>query len=245
MAASAALWAFRQDAFRRLAVSSPEQLRRLNRVFSEQFFLLSTDTTPPEGDDMALARFLVSSSSGSSSYEVVLRRSGFFHCSCPDARGHCVRHMCVCKHVCFLLVRVLRRLDVGFFDGAPRFRLSSDAIEDVQRKCRDIASHAEAGAIASRVSGDCAAAPRGHATDLLFGAPRREPEAGVDECPVCYEALVSLGGDEAHPRGALVGCPACGNGVHAACMVRWLAHAPVPSCVYCRDTVWRSWRPRA
>ena len=70
-----------------------------------------------------------------------------------------------------------------------------------------------------------------------FLAVKRPPEPG-DDCPVCYCELVA-------GSGTLVGCPDCGNGLHAECARRWLAHSPAATCVYCRSTVWKKYRGRA
>jgi hypothetical protein len=235
--------AFREGARRALG---RDQMARMEKVFHEPFFLLS------RGSEASGERRLTFDVSGSrrDTYLVTLRPDGTVGCTCMDARLNCARKGCVCKHACFVLVRVLRACERSFaFFGADGMRLPPEAVseaferfregtlinedhlvplrdeeylDDLARRMAEIRRSMES----LTCNGDRDSAPITGIFDFTHVA--KPPQTG-DECPVCYDDLL---------RGALSGCPECGKGVHTACVRRWLDVAPHRSCVYCRSRDW-------
>ena len=227
---------------------SPAQFTRFRKVSREPFYVLEASQA-----SHASHAFVVSGSTGSP-YRMTVSVTagdddaaagavGRIRCSCMDAALNCGRLGVACKHMCFLVSRV--------------FRLDAEAVKTYLSTLRlrpaDLAAIAALGAIRT---GRAAAAQAASEDDLLceafsskarvregdaelpdFLAVKRPPEPG-DDCPVCYCELVA-------GSGTLVGCPDCGNGLHAECARRWLAHSPAATCVYCRSTVWKKYRGRA
>ena len=114
------------------AAVSPAQLSRFKKIYHEPFFVLSARVSPsPDwvgvaaGDGQAVAtaagtvRFGVSGSARAV-YTVALAPDGACACTCMDAAINCRRARCVCKHVCFVLYRVLRLQGTAFFMNANR-----------------------------------------------------------------------------------------------------------------------------
>jgi hypothetical protein len=232
---------------RRLATA--HQLSRFKKVFVEPFFLLGAEVCEAGSGSGSAERRLHFTISGATqnAYDVYVHADGRIRCSCMDAATHCARLGCACKHTYFLGYRVMRLERATFVtDGRllpEELQAASDSIArgtfweqgagrrpdvrealsptDVDRLCEGMA----------RVTVARAAAPPD------FSRVLRDVLPG-DECPVCYDALSTSGR-------RLVGCPDCGNGVHAECIGRWLARAPRATCVYCRSAVWTAYKPGA
>jgi hypothetical protein len=224
------------------AGASADQFKRFKRIYSEPFYVLNA--LAEEGE----TTFLMAGSRPGSSYTVrVCGEDGRVTCNCMDAALNCRRLGCVCKHACFLAARVLRVADADLLLAFARTgRLHPEAVAAAAARAASQARGADedgraTAAVGSRELDDLCDAlvsgarvtSRPSAAALDFSIVRREPAEG-DECPVCYCDLLSAS--------ELVGCPQCGNGIHRACAVRWLAHAPRKTCVYCRSPCWAAFR---
>ena len=185
-------------------------MARMSKIFVEPFFLLSRGAT--NGDTLT---FDVSGSKRDT-YVVSLNGDGLMGCTCMDSRLNCAKKRCVCKHACFVLVRVLRACDLEFFRA---LRMPTAAVQRVLAAFR-------AGVL--QISEE-EMSPRTRPDDD-FTVVTRQPEAD-DECPVCYDLLVTA-------NKPLRGCPDCGKGLHAECARRWILVSRNKTCVYCRSPVW-------
>ena len=208
---------WRQPAFRREAVRvlSRDQMARMSKIFFEPFFLLSRGAT--NGNTLT---FDVSGSKRDT-YEVALNGDGRMGCTCLDSQLNCARKRCVCKHACFVLVRVLRACDLAFFK---ELRMPAAAVQVVLAAFR-------AGEL--QISEEEMNPPllRTRADPLYdFMVVTKQPAAD-DECPVCYDLLITA-------SKPLCGCPDCGKGLHAECAQRWIVVSPNKTCVYCRSPAW-------
>lgn len=245
--ASAGLW---ERASREL---SPQQLQRFRRLGDDAFYLLGADAWPASGGAGApttvLAAYRVSGSSRSV-YTIRMYHTGGFFCSCPDMRSHAARHGCVCKHVCFLLARVFRvPLDAHMAFYRDGCRLADAELQGALQRTRDgeLRPAPAPAPVVAVLDQPVVLAPA--SAPAPAPAPAREqgafrPPASAlaadEDCPVCYDALVAPGAPEGNPCAA---CPTCRKAVHVRCMRKWLEHARVASCVWCRSPAWGAWRP--
>jgi hypothetical protein len=218
---------------------SRDQYNRFRKIYNEPFYVL--DIRPGVGGNGA--EVIMSGSKAGSKYKMNVSPDGGgkVTCSCMDAVVNCRRLNCVCKHACFLAIRILRVSNVDVFFQR-RGVLGMDGLREAERRAnsdRLVENNDEDGRQTRRVTNaeldalcssfSSSVNVKKYAND--FSVVARPPGEG-DECPVCYCEL--LGGPE------LVGCPDCGNGLHKACAERWLHHAPRRSCVYCRSDCWVS-----
>lgn len=238
----------------RSIVSRP-QFDRFKRMFSQPFYVLSGSV------DESQMRFAISGSERNEYILRIVRSTGSLSCDCRDATGNCHRLGVVCKHMCFLLYRVLRhddafamqtlRLGASAFDALlPRARRVVDRTGDrtgTEDNTRDLdvedGVSVPARAVLSpwEIDRMCEAMrlmprPSDHRVIQVkraFTAVGRPPEPD-SECPVCYDTLLQLPNE-------LRGCPSCGQAVHAPCARRWIASAPRATCVYCRSPEWAHW----
>jgi hypothetical protein len=81
--------------------ASAQESRRYEKIFSERFYVLDVFET---GDARGVTVRL--SESTRSVYTLPLDGDGFVRCDCPDFKGQAKRYRCLCKHLCFLIVKV-------------------------------------------------------------------------------------------------------------------------------------------
>ncbi|PNH00235.1 hypothetical protein TSOC_013952 [Tetrabaena socialis] len=208
---------FIQDVRSRVSAS---QLTRFQKMYTEPFFVINVDPVVPAPVRMRLTV----SGSQQATYVVTLQSTGLFKCSCKDAIMTCRRNGCVCKHVCFVLYRVLRHEGLDFFDN---LQLTPDEVGSIASRASQIQIQEVDRSNPPHV------APRPDQLHFDFCHSKRphQIEAG-DDCPICFDAL--LGSD------VMRFCPECGNGVHQTCIVKWMEHRS--TCVYCRSKLWSNYR---
>lgn len=148
---------------------------------------------------------------------------GTFWCSCPDHKFNSTKKNMVCKHICFLVCRVGKMMDVKFFQTK---KLSSVQYEEFKKKVDDIRKIFRDPAISR---------PKNSITYDLFHPPRVDLSTLEEElCPICYDDM-----RVANTTDILV-CPTCSNYVHKGCMAVWLERKD--TCVYCRCDSWKLYR---
>jgi hypothetical protein len=205
--------AWRSDAFKatlRTDLSS-EQHKRALKIYGEEFYLLDTQR---EGNK----RVFKVSGSKKSVYTLQLHDNGKLWCDCPDMKVHCRKHSCVCKHVVFLLVRVLKHYDSEFFRTLV---LTPDHVTMLQERADNLAMGVDEQIMNMSL---CEKYKTLKSDPFEYTKPISED----DECSICYDALA----------GAVVGCPTCNNGFHKKCMEKWLQSSIHQTCVYCRSSAW-------
>ena len=151
---------------------------------------------------------------------------GSFWCNCPDHKFNSRKKHIVCKHICFLVCKVARIMDAGFFETQ---RLTQEQHALFLRTIAENTIFSDR----SIVRQNTVETPRTGSQEQrrsIFMECRKpiEPE---DSCPICYDDLAST---------PCLNCPTCSNNVHRECMEVWLERSI--TCVYCRSTIWLSWR---
>ncbi len=158
-----------------------------------------------------------------------------FWCSCPDHKFNSAKKNMMCKHICFLVARVARILDTGFFESKQFTAEQHAAFAAIVQNAAIFADGSrERERLATAAAGYAAAAAA--ATAGLEAARDtfrvcRKPVTAEDMCPICYDVMEDT---------ECLNCPTCSNNVHRECMEVWLERNS--TCVYCRSDVWRRWR---
>lgn len=151
-------------------------------------------------------------------------------CNCPDF----ARRQSVCKHILFVMLKVLRAPDELVYQAALLNSELCDIFKRAPKRTTAIASNAVLSAYAA-ITGQ----PVDVGTDAGSGAgadtgpvtAKQKDPAGQD-CAICFDEMTSA--DE------LVWCKSsCGNNVHKACMTAWSTaqrkQGKAVTCVYCRE----------
>lgn len=204
-----------------------EQEKRYKKIYTDKFFLL--DITE-HGDDYEFAI----SGSTANVYKMTLHaNSHTMSCDCPDASSHAKRHNVLCKHCCFILIRVLK-MDVGTFEqdifAHSALRFSPEVFWEVHGNVKRLVT-------TGRYARDI--------VDPTLTKKFKDLQQGInqdvyklqkaldddDECVICFENLAAAN------RNYMVECPNCHNAIHTFCMTKWLASG-YTTCVYCRSDIW-------
>jgi hypothetical protein len=199
----------------------PEQHQRLEKITYEPLYLLVESAISDTNEHV----FKVCGSTRSV-YTVTLSKNlGMFGCNCMDMMTRCRKSHCVCKHICFILVRVLKLTpeECYRFFVARSNRLLGEDLDAVSAKCEGLSAHLDA-----FVTNAALTEQYKMMTDLHFN-PRKEI-SDDDECPICYLSL------KGHHQ--VVGCPVCKNNIHHKCISKWIEQSPSATCVYCRSSIW-------
>jgi hypothetical protein len=200
-----------------LGAMNPDQLARVRRVNQPMFVLDAAATTRG-------LRCVISGSTGTP-YDLAVNGSSV-KCSCPDARN---RRDLVCKHMCFLAIRV------GGASPAACTRRALDA-PTLARVTQRLLVNADWHPSPvpqlpqpPRVQPSQPPRVQPPAPRIQPSQPPRvqpEPRDPLAECPVCYETLST--------SKELFVCGTCRNGVHRACWDRWRAFNRARRCIMCR-----------
>lgn len=163
-----------------------------------------------------------------------------WNCNCPDMRVHAKRDKCVCKHVCFMIYKVLKlhgdeadklvKRDPFVMDDEKFCEYASILQSRACNPCDDVVNHDLLKKLAEHDANPKRSAEMFQPSDQARDA---------DMCPVCFDAI--------QVRDASVAmCPDCKNIVHKECMEMIISHNPTSSlrCVYCRSEIWASFKEK-
>lgn len=183
---------------------------RLDRAFKQRIYLMNvaSDTNTDDVHHNDSFNFVVMGSTGKP-YNVNIKGKGRVFCDCPD---HSASHK-LCKHLLFVLIRVLRipKADVhqgyfvkrGFLTTAETIAACFDYISSSLYKTLDIDD----------------------------GYVKQRAIEKEDYCPICFEELDILASSATEK---VVYCKStCGKSVHLACFNKWTMHKGA-TCVYCK-----------
>lgn len=222
---------------------SLEQQKRLSKIDRDRFFLLDCfsyklferDLFGDGCNDSSI--FKVSGSTGNV-YTINFQNKGFF-CDCPDASSHAKRHNVDCKHVCFVIYRVLRqsfpydywetrRLDIATFQEWMRIA------KGIERKfsSTDSGSQTDCERVYRQVYRERKNKLPGEESTGVYEA---KTVHGLDiDCPICFEPLSTSENDSS----LLCSCGDKRHSVHQTCMDMWLRANPTRlNCFTCRRPI--------
>lgn len=138
---------------------------------------------------------------------VTVKNDREFTCGCMDFRHRSGRMRVNCKHILYILVRILK-LPIDF---AP------DNVISDKEMFRASLLNVRFDFFHQTVNNPKLQVPehRNFSTD--------------DICPICY---VDFSTDD---KATLISCPTCRGVAHVSCAVTWIKNSRTSGCVYCRD----------
>ena len=198
-----------------------EQYKRFYKIFNEEFYLLDNF----KNNDANPTHVFKICGSHRNVYTVTLHSNKIFWCDCPDMKNHAKKNQCVCKHIVFLLIRVLKLYDLEYFK---KLVLDTEQYNSIQNKLDNLISHVDDMVVDNELVNKY---KKSQNKDTLFNYDEKSLKDSNDECSICYDSLFNTA-DE------LLSCPTCKNAFHKRCMEKWLTNSPHGNCVYCRSSVW-------
>lgn len=164
-----------------------------------------------------------------------------FYCNCPAHKFQGARDNTVCKHISFVMCRVVGYMTEEFFKTHRLTKAETNmVVEKVSVRREVLMMHIEAnrakdaaamldtkaGAPSAAVSYD----PSKWITRDSFKNSTRD--MAEEACPICFDDIVEGDGR--------LNCPECKKHIHKDCIEVWLSRHD--SCVYCRSTKWKHYR---
>ena len=138
-----------------------------------------------------------------------------------DMKTHCSKKKCVCKHICFILLRVCKIYDYGYYHN---LILSSNNFKILIDKLKILQPDSDI------ISQDLI--KKLNSLTLNFTLQK----SICDDCCICFEEI-----NEDTSKDTIVECPTCHNVVHNKCIDKWLSKSYYKNCPYCRSDVWKSY----
>ncbi len=172
---------------------------RLDRAFNQRIYLMPDSLTMCNENEF---RFKVMGNTDNV-YDIELSKKRI-SCSCPD----CKSHGNFCKHLMFVLIRVIG------MNAEQVFRDCFSPTLEMLERCRHYFDKREYAIKDMKKQED----------------DKRKPIEEDDECPICYEFFKDTS------KESTVWCKAsCGKSVHQSCFQKWSkSKRENVDCVYCR-----------
>tara|TARA_R100001163_G_C5053270_1_gene189859 strand:- start:368 stop:1126 length:759 start_codon:yes stop_codon:yes gene_type:complete len=224
-----------------------QQTSRINRVYSQTFYLIDkSKVNDNDNDNDSKFNFVVSGSTANL-YTVTLdlkepNLKKLLWCNCPDMRSHAQASGVKCKHCCFVLLKVLK-LDriflnpINWDDNGPEYlqklrdtcnnlTIDSGLTNDQYRQKYDLIMSTKISKNKSNNKNDTTTINTKTDSDPIVNRYKVTKEFDDDlECPICFDGVTAEDSFQ---------CPKCTNLVHKDCMKKWLSTGH-KNCVYCRS----------
>ena len=140
-----------------------------------------------------------------------------FWCSCLDHKFNSTKNGTVCKHICFVVCKILKFLNKEFFDTK---KLPQEQINKLVNKLTTNIGEIDKSLIKQYTK----------ITLDTFKQYIKELEHD-DSCPICFDSFETK---------TKVACPSCHNYIHSECIEVILENRD--SCIWCMDTVWSKYK---
>lgn len=189
------------------------QNKRIEKIYSEPIYLLnvSKDLT-----------FKVSGSTANIYTVSIDKQEKRIRCNCPDSSSWAHKQGCICKHCCFILIKVVKlplmQLEQQFFDNHRRF--NDSMLNDIEKRLNQL-KLTESDIVNPDYIKKFKKCQKQQ--NIVHYEAKTEIDES-DECIICFDTLVSK------PR---VECPGCKHQIHTICMEQWIKKSS-NSCVFCR-----------
>lgn len=170
-------------------------------------------------------------------YHVIFNKDiGNFKCDCKDFKFRCSQKNIVCKHITFIICKVLCIFDLNYFSTK---RMTKSQIKLIDNLIKSTSIWKNSDLSIKFINSD-------------FKEKKKNIE-NDDKCPICLSFLNiftnrqdtfnadSVSGQDTLNTNSVSGqdnqilnCPDCLNYVHKDCMEAWLYNNNNNNCVYCR-----------
>jgi hypothetical protein len=190
-----------------------QQQKRIDKLNTDEFYLIGFD-----------GKEILMTGSTKNVYKIIIQDDCSMHCNCPDSISHAKKFNVLCKHICFIYLKICKSTDLSFFNVK---KLTNNDIAKLKARTETLTFDATAKKFYTNYINKITNETNGK-NALNFNESKREQNVENDDCPICFEEL----------KENIKFCPDCSNPVHEKCIKKWLdSHN---SCVYCRSDVWKN-----
>jgi hypothetical protein len=148
------------------------------------------------------------------SYIITFDKSqGDFKCNCKDFKFRCSAKGLLCKHISFVVCKVLNIFDINFFSTK---RMTPSQTTWICKKIKENHIWKDRDLSIKYINSE-------------FKEKHREFHK-EDSCPICLKSF---------EEECVLSCPNCNQYVHRDCMKVWLEYND--TCVFCRSMKWQDY----
>lgn len=161
--------------------------------------------------------------------------------ACPDHKIHANKKGCVCKHICFVLIRILKYFKFDFYIGRKlsdednvilhdkllqlsltldQQIINKDLKEKYDSLGKKMVSLEESSSSTSTSTLESALKSLDISDKETFA---KSVEEELGDCPICFDILDKR-------LGVVENCLKCKNGIHEPCLKKWLEMSAHKDC---------------
>lgn len=201
-----------------------QQMKRVDKVFSENYFVLEHILTE------SLITITITGSTQSVYTITIDKNTGTIQCNCPDSQSFSLRFGCMCKHCCFIIIKICKWIQV--FEGWNTKVFTPLEVILLEQRLNSRASLRDDRLTNEHLESRYNLLKSKDDVNILSLSSSIFDETTTftdeDECPICYESL---------RIGETKCCPTCHNHIHLVCIQKWLETKT--NCVLCRSDIWK------
>ena len=190
-----------------------QQLIRLDKMFYEPIYLLT------KKQDGHKYMFEVCGSTKNVYKVQIYNTSKMIYCNCPDARSYAKNSGVICKHSCFILVKVLKLINQEDYFNIYLF--NEEQLEYIKNKFNSLEFVEN-----EFIKMDYIDKYKNLKDTNITVTPNIELI-----CPICYDEL-----DEIENKKKNNQCKCCSKIFHNSCLDKWITLGN-NTCPYCRMTI--------
>lgn len=190
--------------------SKTEKKKRLNNMKRDADRYALIDFV----DDDKKIQFVLSSVTHSRKTKINFKKNKEVNCSCFDWRIRCKKYNISCKHIFYVLDRILKinintvQKNVLKFDKLFKTALEKLNLDHLKKR------------------------------ESQFAVKTKKEVTKEDLCLICFSDYMYDTPEEFKEK--VLECPVCTNYVHKDCMMCWLRNSDNQNCIYCRNDVWKN-----
>ena len=194
-----------------------QQLLRIDRIYNDSMYLLNKEHYTNK---------FVFDISGSTNniYKVqIYFPSKMIFCDCPDAKGICKKHKLLCKHCCFILIKVLKLKDYEQYFKS--LILSDNELEYIKTSFNNLDLDNNNSFINDNYI------KRFSEIDLNRNSSIVLKDNYEKICVICYDILEDITNLTKNKQ-----CKRCYKIIHKNCLQKWIDMGK-KTCPYCRNYI--------
>ena len=194
---------------------SIQQQKRIDKLKTDEFYLIGFTDRFYINENSEL----IMSGSTKNIYKINLSNNGSLDCNCPDSSSHAKKYGVLCKHICFIYLKICKSIDESFFDNQ---KLSTLDIKKLKLRIGNITNTNTAKIYYNNYLKQLN-------NELNFDKPSRKIHLDDLDCLICFDELSE----------DIKFCPDCSIPIHKKCINKWLESND--TCVYCRSGIWKKY----
>ena len=191
-----------------------QQLIRIDKVFNDPIFLLSKKNLENK------FTFDVCGSTKNIYKVQIYKTNKMVYCNCPDAKGYCKYNGVICKHSCFILLKVFKLENMEEYFKS--LFLNNEQIEIINKKVEELTFQENAFINMEYLE--------------KFKNLKPDSKIEINEntetlCPICYDDLIEIENKKLNSQ-----CHICKKIFHKKCLNTWISIGN-NTCPFCRNTI--------